>query len=115
LSIIIFIAFCLKILFFAVPIVIHENVSEFPEQWLHIMLGHMYHVVSIVVNTAEVAGCHISRKRRYSLCFHKQKTRLLCEPSVLFGAIMRQLSLIRPSIAELYLATRDELLAEVFG
>jgi hypothetical protein len=101
--------------FLDIPIIIHENVAEFPEQWVHIMLGQVYHVVSIVVNTQDVAGCHVSRKRRYTLCFHKQKTRLLCHPSALFGEISRHLSLIRPSTAELYLANRDDLLAEVFG
>jgi site-specific DNA-cytosine methylase len=111
-SIVIFLAFCLKILAMEIPIAIHENVSEFPESWLHSMLGSTYHIVSIVINTSFVAGCHISRKRRYTLCFHKRKTRFLCDPLALYGAIVNQLSLIRPSLAELYLASREELVAE---
>jgi hypothetical protein len=112
LSIVIFLAFCLKIIAMEIPIAIHENVSEFPESCLHRMLGHKYHIVSIVIHTAFVSGCHVSRKRRYTLCFHKRKTRFLCDPLVLYRAITGQLALIRPSISELYLASRDELVAE---
>jgi site-specific DNA-cytosine methylase len=112
-AIIVFIAFCMKALAWDVPIIIHENVSEFPAEWVHSLLGHAYHIVSIVINTSDVAGCHISRKRRYTLCFHKRKTRFVCNPAELYAAIVAQLSRIQPSISELYNATREDLVAEV--
>jgi hypothetical protein len=96
-----------------VPILIHENVGEFPESLITDFLSETYWCYSIIINTCAVGGCIVSRRRRCTICYHNGKTEVLAEPFEVYNEIAAVLSQIQPAIPDVFLATTEQLIQEV--
>jgi hypothetical protein len=71
----ILLAFCHKVMAFAPAIVIHENVPDFPHDLITLLIGACYWIFSFVIMTSDFCGGAVKRRRRYTLCFHRDKVR----------------------------------------
>lgn len=80
----IFILWCHLMLSRQTAILVHENVPEFWESLLHAHLGHAYWIFSSVMDCADLGFHLISRKRRYTIMYHKAKCRPVCHPVKLY-------------------------------
>jgi hypothetical protein len=81
---VIFLLWCHLMLARQIPILVHENVPEFWETLLHANLGHAYWIFSSVMDCADVGFHLISRRRRYTIMYHKDRCRLRYNPVTLY-------------------------------
>lgn len=112
----VFLMWCAIILAKAVPIVVHENVPQFPVSLLEAYLGQAYHVFSFVGDCADMGFGHVSRKRRYTVMYHKLKTCIMCSPVDLYSHVVRAMAGKAStgwSIADCFLADAAEVCEEI--
>lgn len=113
----VFLAWVALVLTFAVPIVVHENVPQFPVEVLESYLGHAYIIFSMVVDCSDVGFRLMSRKRRYSFLYHRQHVRIMCNPVLLYQQIQNAFLPLLPHLAwkiqDCFLADFTEVASEI--
>lgn len=113
----VFLAWVTVILAQQLPIVVHENVPQFDVNILFELLGHMYFICPLVIDCESLGFRLISRKRRYTIMYHKAKTQVLLDPASLCSNLLSRLLPALPSMAQTisdcYLADLEELAQEV--
>lgn len=110
----VFLAYCRVMLGLEVPILIHENVPQFWVELLEHFFGHAYFIFSIIMDCAEVGFALISRRRRYTIMYHKGHVRVTQNPHVVYGNIklvMRSLHLSL-QLSDCFLADMEEIKLE---
>ena len=105
----VFMAWVTMILGMALPIVLHENVPQFPPALLHEFLGHIYIIYTMVVDCEHIGFRVISRKRRYSILYHRHKVTVTANPVDVYWHLARTL---RPAIETTAFAIPDCFLAD---
>jgi hypothetical protein len=63
-----------------VPVIVHENVPQFEVEALTMLMQHKYLIFTLIVDCAALGFRLISRKRRFTIMYHRTKTRLACSP-----------------------------------
>jgi hypothetical protein len=112
----IFLLWCHLMLVRQVAILVHENVPQFWEDLLHTYLGQAYNIYSIIMDCSE-AGFHlVSRKRRYTIMYHKSKCRPVTHPAMLYmllkDSMAAALGQWRSEIHHCFLADTAEIAIE---
>jgi len=63
-----------------VPVIVHENVPQFDVDALAMIMQHKYLIFTVIVDCAALGFRLISRRRRFTIMYHRTKTRLVCSP-----------------------------------
>jgi C-5 cytosine-specific DNA methylase len=113
----IFLLWCHLMLARQTAILVHENVPEFWASLLDSFLGHSYWIFTMVIDCADVGFYLISRKRRYTIMYHKAKCRLCWDPrglyTLLTEAMQSSVGHWNSQISDCFLADYEEIATEV--
>ena len=111
----ILLAWCSAIAARAVPIVVHENVPQFPVELLHGLLGHAYYIVPIIVDCSDLGFRLIRRTRRYTLMFHKARAVVVHNPADVYELMCARIACTCPAtrVQDCWLADGLELMEEL--
>lgn len=113
----VFLAWVAVILSQCPSIVVHENVPQFPAGLLQHFLGHAYLVYTLLVDCEAVGFRLISRKRRYTILYHRLKVAVMFDPAAVYSQMIKQLSPILHAtawhISDCFLANTAELVTEI--
>lgn len=110
----IFVAWVKLVLSMSVLFLVHENVPQFPEVLLHMFLGHQYHIFSIIMDCHDLGFSMTSRRRRYTILFHKSRTCVIANPALLYQELTTALASDAPAaISACWLADALEVLQEI--
>ena len=100
-----------------VPVIVHENVPQFLVESLLALVQHQYHVFTFLVDCASLGFQLISRKRRFTIMYHKTRTCVLQSPVQLHAQVTAilssALSCTAWQISDCFLATTHELALEL--
>ena len=94
------------------PIVVHENVEQFPAELLDELLGCKYHITTAVLDATSY-GYPIRRRRRYTVMVHRRKAHKPTATLAAFANLFTRQTCM--SWHELLIATNDQLLDELRG
>ena len=113
----VFLAWVTLILLLELPVVVHENVPQFDIEVLTMLMQHKYLIFSFMVDCCSVGFGLISRKRRYTVMYHRVKTRLVCSPVWLHGQLAQAMAwdMTRTAcrIADCFQADANEVACEI--
>ena len=110
----VFLAYCRVMIGLEVPILIHENVPQFWLALLEHFFGLSYFIFSLVMDCAEVGFSMISRRRRYTIMYHKGHVRVMHNPALVYEHLklaMRSFSLSL-LLCDCWLADMEEIMEE---
>ena len=102
-------------------IIIQENVPQFPVELLFRFLGRLYHIETAIISPYDY-GWGVQRRRRWTVCRHKYKTKCFLSPLNMFSALFNappwfgewgQHSAYTPAWDIFFSAPKDEILAEL--
>ncbi len=113
----VFLAWASVILAQHVPLVVHENVPQFMVEALQALMQHQYWVYTFLVDCEDVGFRLISRKRRFTVLYHRAKTQVLHDPAVLYEQVRQVLAMSLActawQISDCFLASVEEVAAEI--
>lgn len=108
-----FLIWCHLMLARQTAILVHENVPQFWESLLHLHLGHAYWIFSMVTDCSDIGFHLISRKRRYTIMYHRAKCCIRCHPQAMYHSLAASMqSVCQPwqsQIWHCFLATANEV------
>jgi len=110
----VFLAYCRVMLELEVPILIHENVPQFWPELLEHFFGHAYLIFSMVMDCADVGFSLISRRRRYTIMYHKGHVHVTHNPHVVYDQLKVTMQSLHLSLrlSDCWLADMAEIMAE---
>jgi hypothetical protein len=97
----------------APPVIVHENVPEFPIWWIVRYFAHAYSIYSLVSSSSHVGFNLIRRVRRYTIMFHKEKTRVVRDPFAVYANLCRELGQVHTTVRDCILATVADIKHEI--
>ena len=110
----VFLAYCRVMLGLAVPILIHENVPQFWLELLEHFFGHAFCIFSLVMDCSEVGFALISRRRRYTIMYHKAHVLVTRNPHVVYDQLKQVMQSLQLSLqlSDCWLADIEEIMSE---
>lgn len=113
----VFLAWVAVILIQQVRVVVHENVPQFLVEALQALVEHQYWVFTFLVDCESLGFRLISRKRRFTVLYHKTRTCLSCSPVWLYEQVQQVLAqaLLHTAwqISDCFLASVEEVALEI--
>ena len=100
-----------------VPVIVHENVPQFDVDALAMIMQHKYLIFTVIVDCAALGFRLISRRRRFTIMYHRTKTRLVCSPVWLHAQLVQAMAvdMCRTAfrICDCFLADAAEIANEI--
>jgi hypothetical protein len=99
-----------------IPVLLHENVTQWPDAQLAYFLSDLYHIFPLVVNTDDHCHCHSTRVRKYTIMYLKAKIDVRLNPYDVYAVITSHLrATLQPTrIQDLRQASWFELVSEAW-
>ena len=115
---VIFLAWVQIVLAMAIPVVLHENVPQFWVSLLEHFWGHAYIMFSIVMDCGDVGFPLISRRRRYTIMYHRSRAQVTHDPSTVYASLCSAMAMSMCSawsLSDCWLADDNEVMLEIEG
>lgn len=113
----VFLAWVSVILAQQVRVVVHENVPQFLVEALQALVEHQYWVFTLLVDCESLGFRLISRKRRFTVLYHRTRTCVLRSPAWLYEHVVQVLALALShtawQISDCFLASAEEVVLEI--
>ena len=113
---IIFLAWVQIVLAMSVPVVLHENVPQFWVTLLDQFMSHAYIIVSLVMDCGDVGFPLISRRRRYTIMYHRSRVVVTHDPSIVYARLCSAMAASMCSawsLSDCWLADDNEVMMEI--
>ena len=100
-----------------VPVIVHENVPQFLVEAMALHMQHQYVIYTFLVDCASIGFRLISRKRRFTIMYHKTKTEVMCNPCWLYERLsetmLQALPMMAFNVQDCFLADLQEICKDI--